>query len=156
MNFGAKEYFFCFISFGYYIKLVVFIWMCFEYVFEERKKILVFEIRYFLCGGCKKKKYNSVIFLFINDRCCFIVVNIVFYALWSIICLFYVLKLYIVYIWFYLCKKKFRYFIVYILRFYYKINLYWGIELLLIICVVFLLFELFFFFKRNEFMNYCF
>lgn len=51
----AKEYLLCFISPGYHIKLVVFIWMCFEHVFEERKKTLAFEIRYFLCGGCKKK-----------------------------------------------------------------------------------------------------
>lgn len=72
----------------------------------RKKKTLAFEIRYFLCGGCKKKKYNSAIFPFINDRCCFIVVNIVFHAPWSITCLSHVLILYIVYIWFHLCKKK--------------------------------------------------
>lgn len=54
----------------------------------------------------QKKIYNSAIFPFINDRCCFIVVNIVFHAPWSITCLSHVLILYIVYIWFHLCKKK--------------------------------------------------
>lgn len=78
-------------------------WTC---VWRKKKKTLAFEIRYFLCGGCKKKKYNSAIFPFINDRCCFIVVNIVFHAPWSITCLSHVLILYIVYIWFHLCKKK--------------------------------------------------
>lgn len=103
----------------------------------RKKKTLAFEIRYFLCGGCKKKKYNSAIFPFINDRCCFIVVNIVFHAPWSITCLSHVLKLYIVYIWFHLCKKKPRHFIVYILRFHHKTNLYWGTEPLPTTCVVF-------------------
>lgn len=52
-------------------------------------------------------------------------------------------------------KKKPRHFIVYILRFHHKTNLYWGIEPLPTTCVVFLSSELFSPFKRNEFMNYC-
>lgn len=53
-------------------------------------------------------------------------------------------------------KKKPRHFIVYILRFHHKTNLYWGTEPLPTTCVVFLsLSKLFSRFKRNEFMNYC-
>lgn len=98
-------------SFVLYRLVIISNWLCsFECVLnmclKKEKKTLAFEIRYFLCGGCKKKKYNSAIFPFINDRCCFIVVNIVFHAPWSITCLSHVLILYIVYIWFHLCKKK--------------------------------------------------
>lgn len=101
-----QESLLCFISPGYHIKLVVFIWMCLKHVFEERKKkTLAFEIWDFLCEEYKKK-YNSAIFPFINDRCCFIVVNIVFHAPWSITCLSHVVIFYIVYIWFHFCKKK--------------------------------------------------
>lgn len=98
-------------------------------MFEERKKkTLAFEIWDFLCEEYKKK-YNSAIFPFINDRCCFIVVNIVFHAPWSITCLSHVLIFYIVYIWFHFCKKKKpKHFIVYILLFHHETNLYWGIE----------------------------
>lgn len=123
-----QESLLCFISPGYHIKLVVFIWMCLKHVFEERKKkTLAFEIWDFLCEEYKKK-YNSAIFPFINDRCCFIVVNIVFHAPWSITCLSHVLIFYIVYIWFHFCKKKTKHFIVYILLFHHETNLYWGIE----------------------------
>lgn len=97
-------------SFVLYRLVIISNWLCsFECVLnmclKKEKKTLAFEIRYFLCGGCKKKN-NSAIFPFINDRCCFIVVNIVFHAPWSITCLSHVLILYIVYIWFHLCKKK--------------------------------------------------
>lgn len=86
-------------------------WTC---VWRKKKKTLAFEIRDFLCEEYKKK-YNSAIFPFINDRCCFIVVNIVFHAPWSITCLSHVLIFYIVDIWFHFCKKNHTFHCIYLM-----------------------------------------
>lgn len=126
-------------------------------MFEERKKkTLAFEIWDFLCEEYKKK-YNSAIFPFINDRCCFIVVNIVFHAPWSITCLSHVLIFYIVYIWFHFCKKKKPNISLYIS--YYFITKQICTEALSHCqqhMFVFLsLSELFSRLMRNDLMNYC-
>lgn len=129
-------------SFVLYRLVIISNWLCsFECVLnmclKKEKKLWHLRLDISCVEDAKKKIYNSAIFPFINDRCCFIVVNIVFHAPWSITCLSHVLKLYIVYIWFHLCKKKPRHFIVYILRFHHKTNLYWGTEPLPTTCVVF-------------------
>lgn len=120
-------------SFVLYRLVIISNWLCsFECVLnmclKKEKKLWHLRLDISCVEDAKKKKYNCAIFPFINDRCCFIVVNIVFHAPWSITCLSHVLILYIVYIWFHLCKKKPRHFIVYILRVHHKTNLYWGIE----------------------------
>lgn len=98
-------------SFVLYRLVIISNWLCsFECVLnmclKKEKKLWHLRLDISCVEDAKKKKYNSAIFPFINDRCCFIVVNIVFHAPWSITCLSHVLILYIVYIWFHLCKKK--------------------------------------------------
>lgn len=73
------------IFFVLYRLVIILNWLClFECVYymclKKEKKFWYLRLDIF-CVEDVKKKYNSVIFLFINDRCCFIVVNIVFYAL---------------------------------------------------------------------------